>query len=434
MLERIKELLQQTNTISDFRITEIRKSGLEWYLIGKEIETARSKDTLDYEVAVYVDSNNGSTRGACIFHIQPTMSVKEITASINRAVQTAESIHNDWYPIPEAHHANNPAPIPMSQFAKMSLSQAMQTVCDSLYKHNGLDGATINSLEIFLTKIDEHIINSRGIDIYISKFHGYTEYIVNAGSGKEEIELYDSIHFSEPLLDTLSNTVRLKLKQAHDRLAAIPTPDCSNLPVIFSGSPAEEFYRYWFQACQNSAHYQHTSPFALGENISVPDATGDTITLSAVPFVSGSPFSRPYDSEGFALKPITCIDNGILTMLTGPLKYAHYLKQQANGSHPLFELSGGKQSKTTLTDKDHLEAVSFSDFYLDPSTGNFGGELRLGYLVTHGNRIPVTGGSITGSIPENRGMILFSRELVDYATCRAPEICLVPHVRIAKAT
>ncbi|HQG39426.1 MAG TPA: hypothetical protein PLV76_00885, partial [Spirochaetales bacterium] len=283
MLERIKELLQQTNTISDFRITEIRKSGLEWYLIGKEIETARSKDTLDYEVAVYVDSNNGSTRGACIFHIQPTMSVKEITASINRAVQTAESIHNDWYPIPEAHHANNPAPIPMSQFAKMSLSQAMQTVCDSLYKHNGLDGATINSLEIFLTKIDEHIINSRGIDIYISKFHGYTEYIVNAGSGKEEIELYDSIHFSEPLLDTLSNTVRLKLKQAHDRLAAIPTPDCSNLPVIFSGSPAEEFYRYWFQACQNSAHYQHTSPFALGENISVPDATGDTITLSAVP-------------------------------------------------------------------------------------------------------------------------------------------------------
>ncbi len=434
MLEKLKEILQHTNSISDFRITETRKSGLEWYLIGKEIETARSKDIIDYEVAVYADSNNGNSRGACIFHIQPTMNEKEILTSINRAVQTAKNIHNDWYPIPETNHAKDPEHIPQSQFSKLSLSEAMQVVCESLYRYDGFDGATINSLELFLTKVDERIINSRGIDVGFSRYHGYTEYIVNAGSGTQEIELYDYILFSEPLLEKLSNIVKQKLLQANDRLSAIPTPDCSGFPVIFSGSPAEEFYQYWFQACQNSAMYQHTSPFTLGENTSLPDTTGDTITLRAVPFVAGSPRSRLYDSEGFALKPITCIDNGILTTLIGPLKYAHYLKQQPCGSHPLFELSGGKYSKTTLTTQQHLEAVSFSDFYLDPSTGNFGGELRLGYLVANGKRTPVTGGSITGSIPENRGMILFSSELCNYATCRAPELCLVPKVRIAKAT
>lgn len=434
MVEKLKELLQQSNSIDDFRITEIRKSGLEWYLIGNEIETARSKDIVDYEVAVYADSNNGNARGACIFHIQPTMDEKEILTSINRAVQTAKSIHNDWYPIPEKSHAKDATPIPQSNFFALSPSEAMRILRESLYRYNGFAGATINSLEIFLTKIDEHIINSRGIDMCFSRYHGYTEYIVNAGSELQEIELFDSIMFSEPTLEKLSSVVKLKLAQANDRLSAIPTPDCSNLPVIFSGSPAEDFYRYWFHACQNSAMYQHTSPFAMGEDTSLPDAKGDTITLRAVPFVPGSPLSRPYDSEGFALKPVPCINNGILTTLTGPLKYAHYLKQQPCGSHPLYEFSGGKHSKTVLTQQQHLEAVSFSDFYLDPSTGNFGGELRLGYLVANGKRIPVTGGSITGSIPENRGMLLFSSELYDYATCRAPELCLVPKVRIAKAT
>ena len=434
MIDNIKFILQQSKEINDFRITEIKKHGFEWYLIGNKIETARSKDIIDYEIAVYVDSNNGNSRGACIFHIQPTMNEREVHKSINRAIQTAKSIHNDWYPIPEPNHAKDPAHIPQSQFSKLSLLEAMQILCESLYRYDGWNGATINSLELFLTKIDEHIINSRGIDVCFSSYHGYTEYIANAGSGANEIELYDSVLFSEPALEKLSSAVKLKLAQANDRLKAIPTPDCSGLPVVFSGSPAEDFYRYWFHACQNSAMYQHTSPFALGENTSLPNATGDTITLRAVPFVPGSPLSRPYDSEGFALKPIPCINNGILTMLTGPLKYAHYLKQQACGSHPLFELSGGKQSKTEIQQQPHLEAVSFSDFYLDPSTGNFGGELRLGYLVQEGKRIPVTGGSITGSIPENRGMILFSKQVFDYATCRAPELCFVPNVRLAKAT
>lgn len=115
------------------------------------------------------------------------------------------------------------------------------------------------------------------------------------------------------------------------------------------------------------------------------------------------------------------------------MKYAHYLSMPALGSHPPFELAGGESDKAALAKENHLEACAFSDFYMDPTTGNFGGEIRLAYLVKDGKRSPVTGGSITGNIMENRGIIRFSSELSDYNSCSAPETCLVPKVRIAKA-
>lgn len=57
----------------------------------------------------------------------------------------------------------------------------------------------------------------------------------------------------------------------------------------------------------------------------------------------------------------------------------------------------------------------------DPATGDFGGEIRLAYLCRGTERIPVTGGSVTGTMAENRGRIRLSRER------------RVPAVRAAKA-
>lgn len=445
MIEQLETLLKKTNGISAYRITEICKQGLEWYHIGTRLESARSKDITEYEVAVYADSDNGKHRGACTFTIQPTMSVPEIQAGIDRALATAQSIHNDWFPIPDIKHTQNPVSILESKFAQMMLPEAMQKLYEALYRYNGFNGARINSLELFLTKINKRIKNSKGIDISFSYFHGYTEFIVNAGSESNEIELYGKLLFSEPDFDKLSNEVKHKLTQAVDRLAAVPTPDCTGLPVVLSDSPAEAFYSYWFDAVQNTAMYQHTNPFALGEDVCGRetsgntnasggiDASGDIINLTAVPFVPCSPLSGRFDNEGFALQPVTCIKEGKLITVIGPMKYAHYLALPAYGNHPLFELAGGKHSQEELLQSPHLEAVSFSDFYIDPSTGNFGGELRLGYLFKDGKRIPVTGGSVTGSIPENRGYIKLSRELYDYSTCHAPKICLIPRARIANA-
>jgi len=86
-----------------------------------------------------------------------------------------------------------------------------------------------------------------------------------------------------------------------------------------------------------------------------------------------------------------------------------------------------------LQDKPHLEAAAFSDFFVDETTGDFGGELRLGYLVRDGKRIPIRGGSITGSMAQNRGKVRFSRELESFSICRGPAACIVPTASVSRA-
>ena len=57
---------------------------------------------------------------------------------------------------------------------------------------------------------------------------------------------------------------------------------------------------------------------------------------------------------------------------------------------------------------------------MDSQTGDFGGELRLGYLIEGGNRTPVTGGSITGNMRECLPGMRLSSTIERTAKLRAP--------------
>jgi len=78
--------------------------------------------------------------------------------------------------------------------------------------------------------------------------------------------------------------------------------------------------------------------------------------------------------------------------------------------------------------------VDFSDFFVDPTGGDFGGEIRLAYLVRDGRRVAVTGGSVTGTVPANRGRIRLSAETEAKTLGVSPVLCLLPAVTVSKAT
>jgi predicted Zn-dependent protease len=149
--------------------------------------------------------------------------------------------------------------------------------------------------------------------------------------------------------------------------------------------------------------------------------------------VKGAPNGDPYDDSGFPLASVKCIDAGRVARLVASVKYAHYLGLPATGLLPLFELAPGKSTEKELRSMPHVEGASFSDFFVDSTTGDFGGEIRLAYVHRGGKRIPVTGGSITGSLTANRGEILLSRESEAKARSLSPVACLLPFVTVSPA-
>lgn len=62
-----------------------------------------------------------------------------------------------------------------------------------------------------------------------------------------------------------------------------------------------------------------------------------------------------------------------------------------------------------LTGK-YIMVKSFSDFQMDPLTGDFGGEFRLAEVSDENGRRIVTGGTVTGNILESADKIRYSDE------------------------
>jgi PmbA protein len=168
---------------------------------------------------------------------------------------------------------------------------------------------------------------------------------------------------------------------------------------------------FTFHASAEAAHGR-VSRFRPGDGVQEPRAEGDPLAVSLEPHLEHSPSSQPYDEDGFPLAPTPLIREGRLLRWWGPLRWCHYLACPPTGRLPNLRVGGGSRGLSELRGGGCLEAAVFSDFQCDALTGDFAGELRLGtWHDPDGGRREVTGGSLSGRLPELAGSLLLSAEL-----------------------
>ncbi|MBA7541192.1 hypothetical protein ES705_33499 [subsurface metagenome] len=144
--------------------------------------------------------------------------------------------------------------------------------------------------------------------------------------------------------------------------------------------------------------YNNISSAKTGDNLQGINVKGDTVSISLEPYLPNSVYSVPYDSDGFPLKPASIIEGNVLKNYWGSLRYCHYLNEDTTGMIKNFKVKPGNISVNDYKKEPYLEIVYFSAFLVEPLTGDFGGEIRLGYYFDGKEKIPVTGGSIGGNI------------------------------------
>ena len=98
-----------------------------------------------------------------------------------------------------------------------------------------------------------------------------------------------------------------------------------------------------------------------------------------------------------------------------------------------FAVSGGTESEADLREGDYLEVVEFSDFQCDYITGDIAGEIRLAYLHQDGKVIPVSGGSVSGSMADFVKTMRFSKETRQYNNHLIPSVTRLKDVTITGA-
>lgn len=435
-LNQLKAALDSRSGLADWKISETRKAGSECFLVGNRPDLSRSVETRDYKVTVYVDQGQGDakTRGDATVSVHPTMSDTEAMALVDRAVFAASKSRNPWYPLPEP--VTDAATLPPSGFEGRAPESWMGELRAALYRNDDRrigDGARINSLELFLDRIERRVLNSRGVDVAWSSWRGYSEFTVEAEGPRGGVELTDMLSFSEPDLERLASAIARRLEAVRDRAAARPTPALAELPLILAEKEAEEILRWFFANLDASRIYSKTSPLAIGASVHGDSAAAgayDPLSITAEPGLPGAPGSSPYDADGFALSQKKCAAGGIAQAFHGTTRYAHYLGIPPAGAYSLFSVGPGSIPAADMRAAPSLEVAFFSDFNVDPDSGDFGGEIRLAYWNDGAHRVPISGGSVTGSVLENRGIIRLSREIAFTDAMRGPEAVLLPKVSV----
>ena len=83
---------------------------------------------------------------------------------------------------------------------------------------------------------------------------------------------------------------------------------------------------------------------------------------------------------------------------------------------------------------DHfLELLVFSDFEVNPLTGDFSGEIRLGRYFDGEKTIPVSGGHITGNIENIHNNMFLSKKLQQNNNFIGPKTIQLFNINISQS-
>lgn len=415
MIELIKEVLLEHNEIKSWKITEKNNKSNELFFIKRELHMNRAKNVTAFTVTVYKDfeENGVSFRGSSTTKLHPTMDKEELSRSIEEAFFASGFIKNKPYPLALANPTTDFSTVPelKSKFSTAPLSQWMPILASSLYHLDDYENGGINSSEFFLTNGTTRIITSEGIDVSFSGYKGEIEFITNWKETGEEIELYKRVQFSDLDENTLKAEIKQLLTYSKEKATASPTPSLGKHTILLTGEPVKELCNYYYTQASCQAIYDGTSTAKINENIQGSNVKGDFITLNLDPFVSNSTESTPYDEDGFKLAPVTIFENGILKRYWGNVQFSHYLQVSPTGNIKNIVIEGGKSNLESFKEDPYLELVAFSDFQLNSLTGDFAGEIRLGWYYDGTTTKPVTGGSISGNIKELQEEMYLSKEL-----------------------
>ena len=159
----------------------------------------------------------------------------------------------------------------------------------------------------------------------------------------------------------------------------------------------------------------------------------ENMTIRAVRTLPNSSWNMPYDEEGAPIRDLALIERGKAVSYWGTRQFSQYMKLENSFDVYNFAVSGGTESAADLRAGDFLEVVEFSDFQVDDITGDIAGEIRLGYLHRDGRVIPVSGGSVSGGMPELAKTMRFSRETRQYNCHLIPSVTRLKDVTITGA-
>ena len=424
-MKTIIEHLKKNPQVSDYKINLNRKESFELFFVKGRLETARCTDSCDRQVTIYV--NHGDYKGDSPFFVYPSTTEAQLDEKIEGAVRNALLIENKPYELPGKETGEFQV---ASNFEGQALPELAMTIADAVFGANTLAHGSLNSVEVFLNRHTDHVVNSRGLDKIQHRYTAMVEAIPTYNGETQSVELYEQYNFSSLSLEALTAEIARKMQEVQARYEAV-TPDFSlDCPVVLQKQELHDLFSNFAGDLNYSTVYGHGNLFHKGDRVQT-EPTGDRLTLTMKGAAEGNIKSTSFDGDGMSLGEITLIRDGLVENYYGSNRFGQYLGETPTGNLGCLCVAPGSAKCADLEGKAFLEVISMSGLQVDFFNDYIGGEIRLArYYDGKGGCTPVTGVSISGKLKEVLNHIRLSADTDIHDAYMGPAAAILSGLKI----
>ena len=419
-MKTVMELLNANEQVSGWKINIHNKESYELFFVKGKLETLRCTDTCDKEVTVYAD--HGEYKGEAQFFVYPSTTAEQLKELIAEAVAKALLINNPAYTLPAADTGDFTVE---SNFANYTPADLAAAIAKDVFEANEVENASLNSVEIFINKHTETVLNSNGLHKSQIRYDAMVEAIPTYNGETQSVELYEQYNFGSYDTAAVRAEIAGKMAEVKARYEAVTPAEKLSCDVVLNIQEVAELMRSIARDLNYATVYSHSNLFKKGDPIQKAPQ-GDLLTLTMAGQASGSIRSAKFDSDGLALNPITIAEKGTAVNYYGSNRYGQYLGEVPTGNLPCLLVSPG----TADISGTYLEVISMSGLQVDFFNDYIGGEIRLAYYHNGETTTPLTGISISGKLTDVLNHIRLSPTTATHGGYHGPEKALLKEMNI----
>lgn len=423
-MKQIIELLEKNSQVDDYRINFNQKESYELFFVKGKLETTRRTNTCDKEVMVYV--KHGEYKGNSSFIVYPSTSPQDMEVLIADAVEKSLLIDNPTYEIPEKEEGEFEVE---SNFKGYTLNEIAGIIANVVFSAKADENTSLNSVEVFVNKMTETVVNSKGLKKTQVKYSAMVEAIPTYNGQEESVELYQQYNFNTLDEAVIRSEIEEKLAEVKARYEAKKPEFELKGNVILNKLELSHFFADIAFDLSYSYVYQKANIYKKGELVQ-KDRTGDPIHITMAGEVPGNIASSKFDVEGMPLTDRKVVEDGKVINYYGTNRFAQYLNEEPTGDLRCMNVEPGTACPMCLGKTPYLEVVSMSGLQVDSYNDYIGGEVRLAYYNDGTGIVPVTGISITGKLSEVLSTIRLSKEIDVHNNYTGPKKAILSGMQI----
>lgn len=427
MVTRVVSALQAASGIDEWVVRVQHRRSAQLFLIGDRVECRRRVVTEQIEAEVFVDHDGG--RGTSSFVILPAEGDR-LGEKIEQSLFMARLNKNPPFTLPR------PAVYPAVEIADPQVMADADAVADEiggkiLRVLQSQEHTRPSSLEVFADDVTTDLHTSAGVQAQKHGTHLLLEMVILARQGDTEAERQVLREWRRADDLDVAAFIGEQVKLARDALAA-RLPRGGVFPIVVRGGDLPELLAPFLYHAAASTKFRKMNRFELGDRVTEGAGAATALEILSDATIPYGLRSEPFDDEGLPGTRVVLVRDGELKNLWATNRYAQYLGVPATGAVANLVVTPGAHSlEALLTDGPVIEVAAFSDLDPDPITGDFVGEIRLGYLHAGGHRRAIKGGSVSGNVFRAFGSAAFSQERAVHNSYHGPAAIRFAELQVA---